>query len=227
MRELPISEIFGPTLSGEAPHIGMNSVFVRFFGCMFRCEFCDTKYAIEGDDYKKVHINDIVNDILARRSKNIIFTGGEPLLYYKEIQEIMDVLAYNNPDYRFYFETTGYIFPKELEVDMCIDEFVLSPKLQFLNNKYYDSLTKWSTAKNIKKQVTIKFVYEGEQTIDQIFDLLGKVPAMRNRSSIYLMPENIAFDKEQYLKCSEVAFKYGFNVSIRLQNILWPKQRGV
>jgi 7-carboxy-7-deazaguanine synthase len=41
-----ISEIFGPTIQGEGPLIGLPTVFVRSGGCDYRCNWCDTLYAV-------------------------------------------------------------------------------------------------------------------------------------------------------------------------------------
>ena len=41
-----ISEIFGPTIQGEGPLIGRPSIFVRTGGCDYRCNWCDTLYAV-------------------------------------------------------------------------------------------------------------------------------------------------------------------------------------
>jgi 7-carboxy-7-deazaguanine synthase len=41
-----ISEIFGPTIQGEGSLVGRPTVFVRTGGCDYRCDWCDTLYAV-------------------------------------------------------------------------------------------------------------------------------------------------------------------------------------
>ncbi len=40
---LTVCEIFGPTIQGEGPWIGQKCIFVRFYGCDYKCSFCDQK----------------------------------------------------------------------------------------------------------------------------------------------------------------------------------------
>ena len=46
MKKVRVSEIFGPTVQGEGPLIGKPTVFVRTGGCDYRCNWCDTLYAV-------------------------------------------------------------------------------------------------------------------------------------------------------------------------------------
>ena len=34
---IPVAEIFGPTIQGEGPDVGLKSIFVRVAGCDFAC----------------------------------------------------------------------------------------------------------------------------------------------------------------------------------------------
>lgn len=45
-KSILISEIFGPTVQGEGPLIGLPTVFVRTGGCDYRCAWCDRLYAV-------------------------------------------------------------------------------------------------------------------------------------------------------------------------------------
>jgi 7-carboxy-7-deazaguanine synthase len=45
MKTIAISEIF-LTIQGEGALVGRPTVFVRTGGCDFRCEWCDTLYAV-------------------------------------------------------------------------------------------------------------------------------------------------------------------------------------
>ena len=47
---IPVAEIFGPTIQGEGPHVGMQTLFVRVAGCDFKCAWCDSKFAWKIDD---------------------------------------------------------------------------------------------------------------------------------------------------------------------------------
>ena len=46
-QDLPVVEIFGPTIQGEGAEAGIPTHFVRVGGCDFRCSWCDTMYAVD------------------------------------------------------------------------------------------------------------------------------------------------------------------------------------
>lgn len=87
MKTIPISEIFGPTLQGEGPLIGRPSVFIRVGGCDFRCNWCDTLYAVlpeYKDEWEKLNEEEILQKILLLTNNNpilVTLTGGNPALY--------------------------------------------------------------------------------------------------------------------------------------------------
>lgn len=45
-KRLAVLEIFGPTLQGEGAVIGAPTMFIRFGGCDYRCEQCDSLHAV-------------------------------------------------------------------------------------------------------------------------------------------------------------------------------------
>jgi len=46
-----VSEIYR-AVQGEGWHSGMPCTLVRLQGCNLRCDFCDTKYALDPDEGK-------------------------------------------------------------------------------------------------------------------------------------------------------------------------------
>lgn len=70
-----IVEIFH-SVQGEGFRSGIPHVFIRFGVCNLRCEWCDTNF----DDYEQKSVADIMDVVNKFSCKNIIFTGGEPML---------------------------------------------------------------------------------------------------------------------------------------------------
>ena len=70
-----VVEIFH-SVQGEGYRSGIPHVFVRFGRCNLRCEWCDTDF----DTYQEMSVIDILGEILTFDCKNVIFTGGEPML---------------------------------------------------------------------------------------------------------------------------------------------------
>ena len=46
LTSVPVVEVFGPTIQGEGALAGVPTAFVRFGGCDYRCEWCDSLHAV-------------------------------------------------------------------------------------------------------------------------------------------------------------------------------------
>jgi 7-carboxy-7-deazaguanine synthase len=86
IERIRISEIFGPTIQGEGPLIGRPTVFVRTAGCDYRCNWCDTLYAVlpeYRDEWTLMTSSEIlsqVNELAANQPVLISLSGGNPAL---------------------------------------------------------------------------------------------------------------------------------------------------
>ena len=120
---MKVNEIFN-SIQGEGPQIGRPATFIRLAGCNMGCEWCDTKYA--WDKGENMTIDEIVQRLARRRrSKLIIFTGGEPTVQGVELTELTKRLTMF--DFEMALETNGYSFHSELAG--LIDTVIVSPKL--------------------------------------------------------------------------------------------------
>lgn len=123
---IPVAEIFGPTIQGEGPHVGMQTLFVRVAGCDFKCAWCDSKFAWKIDGSIKRYGTKELADILVQecnnsKCSNIVLTGGNPCLY--DFKEVIDILHNNNITVDI--ETQGSKMPDWL---LDVDLLVISPK---------------------------------------------------------------------------------------------------
>jgi len=100
-----INEIF-KSISGESIQAGRPAVFIRTFSCPLRCSWCDSMYAVEGDDFKDMTVDEVFAEVEALNCKYVIFTGGEPLIQQDAVQLILK-LAVNN--YHVEIETSGAV----------------------------------------------------------------------------------------------------------------------
>ncbi len=73
---LPVHEIFA-SLQGEGRHTGRPCLFIRFAGCNLACPWCDTDHAPR----LALTVDDLLARVDACGAKNVILTGGEPLLH--------------------------------------------------------------------------------------------------------------------------------------------------
>lgn len=105
MRETPllVTEVFH-SLQGETSLVGIPFVFVRLTGCNLRCTYCDSAYAFKGG--MRYSISEIVAKIAVYGTKQVLLTGGEPLLQ-RPVPELLDRL--NREGYSVSIETHGEV----------------------------------------------------------------------------------------------------------------------
>ena len=116
-----IVEIFH-SVQGEGARAGIPHIFIRFGKCNLRCEWCDTDFLT----YDEMTSNQIVEEVEKYECKNIIFTGGEPML--NNLWPIRRLLQARG--YHISIETNGTI----LIDDGLIDWICVSPKDQLYPN---------------------------------------------------------------------------------------------
>jgi 7-carboxy-7-deazaguanine synthase len=122
-----ISEIFGPTIQGEGPLIGRPSIFVRTGGCDYRCNWCDTLYAVlpeYRDEWTLMTPPEImarVNELAGHQPVLISLSGGNPAL-----QPLGSLITLGRLDgHSFALETQGSVSQTWFA---DLDWLILSPK---------------------------------------------------------------------------------------------------
>ena len=115
MPKLHVNEIFF-SLQGEGARKGSANIFVRFAHCNLECGFCDTEF----ESFREMTIEEMLEECNRFPCRNIIFTGGEPL-----IQVTIDVArAFKKAGYYLAIETNGTITPPK-----SLDWITVSPKI--------------------------------------------------------------------------------------------------
>ena len=113
-----ISEIFY-SIQGEGVEIGLPTVFVRLYACDLRCSWCDTMYAVEGRDFKKMTVGEVRAGIEEFGCKRVCITGGEPLIQKDEAGELAEELIKDG--YGIVLETSGHKMPPPVFwTDNCV-----------------------------------------------------------------------------------------------------------
>ena len=77
---MKIAEIYR-SVQGEGLLTGEPSVFVRASGCNLRCWFCDTPYASWHAEGRDMAVDEVVAHVEEWDCKNVVLTGGEPMLF--------------------------------------------------------------------------------------------------------------------------------------------------
>lgn len=169
--KIRVCEVF-TSIQGEGPYIGLPVVFVRLSGCNLLCDYCDTKYSwFNGTE---VEVSELVSKIEVLGLKNVVYTGGEPLLQAEALQELAEVLYRRH--YTQMIETNASVVPYNLkELARFIRVWVLSPKLPTMNPRYrfedFESLLK-SLVENAC-EVYVKFVVGNADEVEIVDKIYG------------------------------------------------------
>ena len=234
-----ISEIFGPTIQGEGALIGRPTVFVRTGGCDFRCDWCDTLYAVLPEhkfDWQKMDapaILDAVERLSGGSPILVTLSGGNPAL-----QPLGELLELGHArGHTFALETQASKAPPWLDK---VDHLVLSPKppsskMEFSAENLARCL---EVAQNGNKntQISIKVVVFDEADFGfarRIYELHRDVPfylsigndsVMTNREA-----DNAALAQKLEWLLERCAQEKWFDVTLtpQLHVLLWGNKRGV
>jgi len=91
-------EIFGPTIQGEGLVAGQQTLFVRFGGCDYRCEKCDSLHAVLPDlihlSARYLTAKEIASELAAIRASTgvrwVTFSGGNPAI--QQLDKLVDLV---------------------------------------------------------------------------------------------------------------------------------------
>ncbi len=172
-----VNEIF-QSIQGEGLKLGILSIFIRFSGCNLKCSFCDTNH----QDYQEMTSVEILNYIIQNKfeSKNIILTGGEPVIQDNLIELINNL---KDKGYTVSMESNG---SGTESIYNEIDWLTISPKNYNKN-----------VINNLKFAKEVKIVINEKNNVNDV--LKFKVPS---NVTLILQPESNL--KGSFLKCQEI-----------------------
>lgn len=257
-KSLPIAEIFGNTIQGEGPRL-KSAIFIRSALCCFNCKGfgckteapdgtiltgCDTIRAVS-TKFKNnwtyynnfLEIVNKVNPLLKMCSshdankKDIIWTGGEPLIHWKN-KIMQDVLAYYiSRGHKLTIETNASLnidFFREYQKEII---FSMSVKLSCSGESKERRINLETITKILEncKDSYLKFVINPEtfdNDIQEIQEILENLPYYAN---VYLMP--LGETREKQLKNIPFVFdkcaEYGFSFSPRVHILAYNDKEGI
>ncbi|MFK7973072.1 MAG: 7-carboxy-7-deazaguanine synthase QueE [Bacteroidia bacterium] len=235
------------SIQGEGKSLGRPSIFVRSSLCNLHCVWCDTDYTWNWEGTRFAHVRDqepgyakyrmedeiietsvseVAAIIKSYPCKNVILTGGEPMMQQDDWAALMMMLKADS-GYQFEVETNGTYLP-EADFERYIDQYNVSPKLA--NSKNKQSLREKPDVLRFfaqNKKAVFKFVVASEDDLLEVSDLVNRyeIPASR----VYLMPEGTS---PQALKANrewivQACLDHGFWYTDRLHVQIWGDKRGV
>lgn len=227
-----VAEVFGPTLQGEGPNLGMRAGFVRLGGCNLHCTWCDTPYTWDASRYDlraelhRVAVSDIVAQVADMRPHVVVVTGGEPLLWQKHHgwHVMLRGLAQLGP---VEVETNGTVIPDLTDPVRCYN---VSPKLAHAGDPAAHrivpaALDVFATLARHRRAI-LKVVVRDAGDVRAAAQLARTAGFPINR--VYVMPEGTSTRtlEQGHAALAGVVLDEGLNMTTRLHVLCWGAQRG-
>jgi len=172
MSVLPVREIFS-SIQGEGPYVGVRQIFLRLPGCNLACPYCDTPVdysprlsleAVPGSRHLQylenpLDLNKLLGLIMGfnlRKHHSLSVTGGEPLLWHKELAEFLPLVK--EQGLKVYLETNGTL-PERLPLLLPWLDFIsMDIKLPFGGRSFWQEHSQFLKLSNNAQEVFIKIV---------------------------------------------------------------------
>lgn len=222
------AEIFA-SIQGEGPSVGTPSAFVRLSGCNLRCSWCDTPYTWDwkrfspGQESVEVEPAYVAEAIRGLGLRNVVITGGEPLLQKRQLESLVRELK--SGGLRVEIETNGTVAPGKLKDH--VDQWNVSPKLANAGNRGLRPVRRRALAQFAALPgATFKFVVVDGREVGEIRELVEFLGISNDR--VVLMPEGRTSDElaRHSDRIAAICQETGYRFGTRLHILLWGDVRG-
>lgn len=242
---LRVNEIF-TTFQGEGVSIGRPVTFLRLAMCNLQCRWCDTWYTWnfgKGDGAEErfgsktvkrenevhhMYVEDVAKKLLELKTKNLVISGGEPMIQQEQLIALFDVIRDTWPYYPHIEVETNGTLPLINDFDAWINQINCSPKLASSGNALAARL-KPSVLRAYKEtdKAFFKFVITNEDDVAEVLDMREAIGIPHER--IYLMPQGKTKAEQEAWqgRVAQIAQENGFNFSPRLHILLYDSQRAI
>ncbi len=243
------------SIQGEGKYAGIPSYFLRTGGCNLSCPGfgasydvngvekmgCDTYFAVDGhfsSAWQKVEDASILIGELEEEFKQIgylpdvIITGGEPLMYYKDEVFYEVVIWLVSKKIAVTFETNGTV-EIDFEKYPIYKETIFALSIKLANSA--EPFTKRIKLKaianivNYSRDSFFKFTIDKKLTQTTAFEEIEEITKVFENPNIYCMPvgESRANIWHNDRAVFEFCMKHGFNYSDRLHIRVFDTTQGV
>ena len=167
-KRFPVLEIFGPVIQGEGSQAGTQTLFIRFGGCDYRCERCDSLHAVDPIAVKKharrLTAEEIFQEVvklhMATGVRWVTFSGGNPLMH--KLDELVEKL--NQVGLAINVETQATLWQDWLYNCTVV---TVSPKSWGMGEKFEeDKYRKFLTKLNGYRPLCVKIVVFSAQDVE-------------------------------------------------------------
>ena len=213
-----VNEIFY-SIQGEGSRAGLPCVFVRMQGCLLRCTWCDTPYALDRKQIEKLmSIDEILEEVESHNCKFLMLTGGEPL-EQKNIDEL--VKAALNRELEVVIETNGQqdigkVSAKAIKIlDLKCPGSAMHKKNDYSNIEKLDNKDE------------VKFVIKNRQDYDWAVEICNEYDLFNRVSEVLMSP---VFGEIEPVELANWILEDSLPVRMQMQlhKYIWePSTRGV
>lgn len=167
---LPITQMFY-TINGETTHSGVPTLFIRTYGCNVKCVYCDTPQ--EGKCSARLELANIAKRAIDMANEHeitdICITGGEPLVYNKEVDLLAEYLS--EKGYTVYIETNGTLpIPLKRSYNVIMD--IKVPSANILDGRISDVTQ--DNLKFLKYKDEVKICFGNLADVVYAFDVMER-----------------------------------------------------
>jgi len=222
-------EVFA-SIQGEGPTRGLPSVFVRLALCNLRCVWCDTKYTWDWEHYDRraeiveLEPDAVAKDVQAFGHRNVVITGGEPLLQQRALSPLVSALK--KAGRRIEVETNGTLCPVPALAE-TVDQWNVSPKLANSGNSVrLRTVASAVTLLAAQPNAYFKFVVSYPSEIEEVQQIVVDRGIQVERVIVMPEAEDIVTLAERARSLVPACRAAGFGFSTRLQVTLWGGTRG-
>lgn len=215
---MKVVEIF-KSIDGEGIRAGYPATFIRLFGCNLRCSYCDTPYGYEGNDYKEMTVDEIVQECVCLNCPRITLTGGEPLIH-KDVNILIKNLLVNG--FEVNIETNG-------SVDVELLKFLYPQVVITMDWKCPSSgcENKMSIArlKDLKRNDVLKFVVGSKEDLEVCKSIYN---TQELECSIFISPIFGKIEPSEIVDYMLENNMMDCRVQLQMHKFIWnPNKRGV
>ena len=211
---MKVSEIF-VSIEGEGIRTGLAAVFVRLFGCNLRCSYCDSMYAVEGNDYTQMSVEEIMAAIKKTGICHVTLTGGEPLIHPSD------------RGYQVNIETNGTVACQKHLPGVF---YTMDWKCKSSSMTHQMKMENLAT---LDKHDVLKFVVGSvedlQETSSVVAELARRLP--QNMPQIFISPVFGKLENEkivEWMLSDKTMLQNNARFQVQLHKVIWdPDRRGV
>ena len=234
-----LSELYA-TIQGESSLVGFPTIFVRLYSCNLRCRWCDSMHAVEGGEFTRASVAEVVTRIRALADspespaggiRHVCWTGGEPLLQGEPIARAIRALP---KTFVHSFETDGEIDLRTFDVRLPRERaagrvrYVMDVKCPGSGMKADKAFANLAL---LRAHDEVKFVVVDREDYDFAKAVLAKHPT--NAGTILFSPVTPAHTVAKGLDPAKLATwiledHLLARLQLQVHKFIWPgKERGI